>query len=364
MGKHGGKKKGGWRGQKRKRTVSTALVGRPAKLRANRTSDFETDDELAKALWSNNYEQLMLSSFDTCPLLKGALQEFIKDNESDHKRQKHADERQSERDVFMGSIMSLCTKFVNNRARQFVIAARSISGFRQRMRGRQWKADAKSLKDLYSKNKTKDLLKKMAECEPPPAFPVSNQISKTCYDQCHIWDSTKTTAIRKRGNERTNLLANADGDIRKQVTQVTVINHVNFDVNAAKFYLSVDECEQIDKHGVYKLPYEEVMQHHFYDKVQQNLKVLWQEHRNIVLSKGGFDGVILLVNRPNYNPNGATSMHYGICIPKCDTKTPADLVRILSTIEEWKPEAIVHVNVSDGQSCINEMAVKRRFPKR
>ena len=204
----------------------------------------------------------------------------------------------------------------------------------------------------------------MAECEPPPAFPVSNQISKTCYDQCHIWDSTKTTAIRKRGNERTNLLANADGDIRKQVTQVTVINHINFDVNAAKFYLSVDECEQIDKHGVYKLPYEEVMQHHFYDKVQQNLKVLWQEHRNIVLSKGGFDGVILLVNRPNYNPNGATSMHHGICMPKCDTKTPADLVRILSTIEEWKPEAIVHVNVSDGQSCINEMAVKRRFPKR
>ena len=46
MTKHGGKKKGGWRLTKRRRSVSAAPVGRPLKKRAASTSDFATDAEL------------------------------------------------------------------------------------------------------------------------------------------------------------------------------------------------------------------------------------------------------------------------------------------------------------------------------
>ena len=364
MGKHGGKPKGGWRQLKRKRCMSDALVGRPVE-HAKKLTDFATDTELALALWSDNYDELLLSSMDSCPLLKAALEGFMQDNSSYHKRRiKPREERQRECDVFLGSVLSLCTKFVNSKAKQFVVAARSISGYRQRMRGRQWQADAKTLKQLYSKVRTKQLLQTMALCEPPPAFNLSKQMSKTCYDQCHIWDTTSTTATRKRGNERTNLEADKDGIIRKQVNQVTVINHINFGINGDKYKLSDYEVEQINLHGVYKLPYEEVLQHHFYYKVQQDLKVLWQEHRVIVSTQGGFDGVILLVNRPSYQPEAATHMTYGQCIPKCDTKTPAELVRILGVMEEWNQHAHVYINVSDGQSCINETAIKRRFPHR
>ena len=158
--------------------------------------------------------------------------------------------------------------------------------------------------------------------------------------------------------------ADKDGNIRKEVKQVTVINHINFGVNGDKYRLSEYEVQQIDQHGVYKLPYEEVLQHHFYYKVQQDLKTLWQEHRVIVATKHGFDGVILLVNRPNYKPDGATHMTFGQCIPKCDTKTPAEIVRTLAQMEAWNPEADIYINVSDGQSAINETSVRRKFPHR
>ena len=232
------------------------------------------------------------------------------------------------------------------------------------MRGRQWSADARCLKELYSKPRVKQLLHTMHDCEPPPPYALSTQISKSCYDQCHTWDSTKTTTTKKRGQERTNLQPDKDGSIRKEVKQVTVINHINFGVNADKYRLTADEVEQINAHGVYKLPYEEVLQYHFYDRVQDQLKLLWQEHRTIVGSRGGFDGAILLVNRPSYKPEYATHMRFGQCIPKCDTKTPADLVRILKVMEEWQPSADLYINVSDGQSCINETSVKRAFPVR
>ena len=344
--------------------MSTASVGRPLKLRAERTSDFKDDSELAAALWSHDYDRYMLSSLDTCPELKQSLEQFIDNNESDRKRKRAGrEERQKERAVFLGSVMSLCTKFVNAKAKQFVVAARSISGFRQRMKGRQWKADAKSLKELYSKPRAKQLLKAMAECEPAPPYTLSVQMCKTCYDQCHIWDTTRTTATRKRGNERTNLEPNHKNSIRKEVKQVTVINHINFGINADKYRLTEAEVEQIDKHGVYKLPYEAVIEHHLYSRVQTQLKLLWQEHRNIVTSKGGLEGVILLVNRPGYKPD-PTFMSFGECIPKCDTKTPADIVRILRVIEEWNPKADLYINVSDGQSCINETSTKKRFPVR
>ena len=186
MGKHGGKSKGGWRQLKRKRNYSAAPVGRPPKP-TQKLTDFETAEELAVALWSSNYDDLLLSSMDSCPQLKAALQTYIDDNASYHKRRrKPRVERQQECDRFLGCVMSLCTKFANAKAKQFVIAARSISGYRQRMRGRQWSAEARTLKELYSKRHTKHLLEVMAKCEPPPTFTLSKQISKSCYDQCHI----------------------------------------------------------------------------------------------------------------------------------------------------------------------------------
>jgi hypothetical protein len=82
----------------------------------------------------------------------------------------------------------VCTKFVNSKAKQFVVAARSISGYRQRMRGRQWQADANlTLKQLYSKVKTKQLLQTMALCEPPPAFNLSKQMVKQLMLSIHLF---------------------------------------------------------------------------------------------------------------------------------------------------------------------------------
>ena len=341
-----------------------APVGRPCVERAVQLSDFENEHDLAMALWSHDYEGYMLSALDTCPALKDALTDFVHNNSSRHQREvKPREEREAECSSFFSTVMTLCSKFVNQKAKSFIIAARSISAYRQRMRGRQWQADAKLEKSLYCQATTKKLLKVMADCDPGPSFPVSKQICKTVHDQCHIWDSTKTTATRKRGNERTHLQPNKDGQIRKEVTQVTVINHINFPVDASKYRLTENECRQIELHGPYKHPYEVILPHHFYRKVQQELKCLWREHRLIVETKHGFDGVILLVNRPSYHPE-ATPMRFGDCIPKCDTKTPAELVRILNRIEEWEPEAAMYLNFSDGQSAINETSLRRKFPKR
>ena len=365
MGKHGSKAKGGWRTVKRRRSVSAAPVGRPMVQRAERTTNFYNDHDLAMALWSHDYDQHMLSSLDACPALKAALTEFVDTNQSRHQREvKDRDQREEECNAFFSTVMSLCTKFVNQKSKQFIIAARSISALRQRMRGRQWRADAKLDKSLYSKPTTKKLLQTMADCDPGPSFTRSKQMSKTCYDQCHIWDSTKTTATRKRGNERANLIPNADGEIRKQVTQITVINHINFAIDASKYWLTEWECEQIDLHGPYKHPYETILPHHIYRKVQADLKTLWREHRVIVETKHGFDGVILLVNRPAHKQEASYMSFHGGCIPKCDTKTPAELVRILKVMEEWEPDANLYINVSDGQSAINETSVRRKFPQR
>ena len=90
--------------------MSDALVGRPVE-HAKKLTDFATDTELALALWSDNYDELLLSSMDSCPLLKAALEGFMQDNSSYHKRRiKPREERQRECDVFLGSVLSLCTK--------------------------------------------------------------------------------------------------------------------------------------------------------------------------------------------------------------------------------------------------------------
>ena len=88
MGKHGRIKKGGWRTQKRRRSVSALPVGRPAIQRADSRSDFAKHDDLAAALWSDNYDELMLSSLDASPDLKAALVTFVENNQDKRKRNK------------------------------------------------------------------------------------------------------------------------------------------------------------------------------------------------------------------------------------------------------------------------------------
>ena len=113
MGRHGAKKKGGWRQHKRRRQVSERPVGRPVVPRAEKKANFENHKQLAEALWSTDYDVLMLSSLETCPLLKAALQQFVAQNDSrHHKEMKPRQQRENECNAFFSHVMTLCSKFV------------------------------------------------------------------------------------------------------------------------------------------------------------------------------------------------------------------------------------------------------------
>jgi hypothetical protein len=214
---------------------------------------------------------------------------------------------------------------------------------------------------LLSYNTTLKLIRGLADCVPPPLFPVSSQIAMFVADQCHIWQGCKHASMA-RGAERVD-----ETGARVNVTQITVINMLQFPVDDSSWHLTgaaaaahlppplsarpparphkrccvlvVDEEQKhIIKYGIYNQPFDIIHPRLDYDNASAWLSVNWTEQWTIYLADDDEQGAAMaMVRRPDFDPGAQTNAIYCPAIPNCDTKSTTDNKRIYAELRDQRP---------------------------
>ena len=171
-----------------------------------------------------------------------------------------------------------------------------------------------------------------------------------------VWQGCKSKQ-RSRAVERVDV----DGN-RVSVQQMTVINSLEFPVDASQFSLSEEEVDACKTKGIYCKSFDAIVPEFEWGKCMQFLKGLWMEQVSMVL--GAAMNVLILVTRPEYDPPSATFVNYQDCIPDCDTKTYRDNMRIMLWVMVATVGYCVRRVIGDGQSVLMWKNLKKKRPER
>ena len=122
---------------------------------------------------------------------------------------------------------------------------------------------------------------------------------------------------------------------RVDVQQVTVLNVLEFPVDAAQYALTAAEKVAIERDGIYCMSFESVLPYFDYTASQHWCREVWCEARQIMqastMPSGHVATVLLLVARPQYH-TAPTYVNYNDCIPDCDTNSYAYTVKYLQVL--------------------------------
>ena len=297
-----------------------------------------SDAELINKVWHSDYATEFYSQIASEPELADSMLGFVQSKSEGYARRLKGEKA----DAYLKRIsfkihlaITILLKAQNSHSRNFWLTVRSLSAFRQQLPQKWWKTEAKQGL-LLSYTTTLKVLNLMSDNQPLPSYPVSSEIVMFCVDQCHLWEGC-SDVTRNHGQETVDAEGNYMG-----VTQATVINGLQFHVDASLFCFTAEEKQHIeDERSLYEKPFQIIIPYFNYEDNKQNLSHVWKAEMELFFAKPDvtvMDAALSLVSRPDYL-TPATEVKYLPAIPRyvflgCLLQSASNIVKLLVVVTQ------------------------------
>ena len=249
----------------------------------------------------------------------------------------------------------------------FSIVAKSISWLMQRVPNRVWNAELR-LRRLVSKTYALKVLRAALLCRPPPSFKAHSELVGFAYaDQTYIMQGSSSKPQRVQYIDGQNLPV--------QIERETVLNMVDIPVPCAVTpQLDAVALAEIQRDGVYRPPFTDVLPHLSPDRVRTNLVSFLASILTLVAARAAELGCScdhlsaediakVVVGRPNVDPGGPTYFTILETERQCSTQSYDDGFKIIRKVHRAMGMRPVIRLGGDGQLVLLLSYLKRRFPQ-
>ena len=245
----------------------------------------------------------------------------------------------------------------------FAQAVKSIVFLSDQVKAATWENERRN-KRVPGKQFAMDVLRRMVDVRPKPAFTVHQHIAHAVFDNTYSTQGAGTGSQRSRANER------IDGEGHKLVRQRAVyINSMDVAVNEKLCVLSQSALDQIAQHGPYTQEFSRVLipmhpnkSNAFMDGLLRAAVAVLAQH-DTTSSTFTLDAMVALIGHANVYTGEPEYLTDLPPIMNCDTAKITDLVRIFEHFHRiYGCIPLVLRVTGDGQSVKVASLLKRYWP--